>query len=121
MAERPHWQIKRPDGTVACDRCVVADTPVTRMRGLLGRSELEPGEGMLIRPTNSVHMFFMRFAIDVVFVDREMAVRKVVERLRAVADDGLPWRTCRARASRGRRGPGRDHRRGTTGNGGRRC
>ena len=93
MAERSHWQIKRPDGTVACDRCVVADTPVTRMRGLLGRSELEPGEGMLIRPTNSVHMFFMRFAIDVVFVDREMAVRKVVERLR-------PWRMTGCRGAR---------------------
>jgi len=93
MAEHPHWQVKRPDGTVACDRCVVADTPVTRMRGLLGRSALEPGEGMLIKPTNSVHMFFMRFAIDVVFVDREMAVRKVVERLR-------PWRMTGCRGAR---------------------
>ena len=85
MANRPYWLIKRPDGTVACDRCVVADTAPTRIRGLLGRRQLEPGEGMLLRPANSVHMFFMRFAIDVVFVDRELAVRKIVERLR-------PWR-----------------------------
>jgi uncharacterized membrane protein (UPF0127 family) len=93
MSRGPYWQVKRPDGTVACERCVVADTAPSRMRGLLGRSELEPGEGMLIRPTNSVHMFFMRFAIDVVFVDRELAVRKVVEKLR-------PWRVAGCRGAR---------------------
>src|SRR4051812_42931945 len=93
MAERSYWQVRRPDGTVACERCFVADTAPTRMRGLLGRSSLEPGEGILIKPTNSVHMLFMRFAIDVVFVDRELAVRKVVERLR-------PWRMAGCRGAR---------------------
>jgi uncharacterized membrane protein (UPF0127 family) len=88
-----YWQIKRPDGTLACQRCVVADTAPARMRGLLGRSGLEDGEGLLIRPTNSVHMFFMRFAIDVVFVDRELAVRKIVETLR-------PWRMAGCRGAR---------------------
>ena len=94
MTDRPYWLIKRPDGTVACDRCVVADTAPARMRGLLGRSELEPGEGILLRPANSVHMFFMRFAIDVVFVDRDLAVRKIVERLR-------PWRMAGCRGAKG--------------------
>jgi uncharacterized membrane protein (UPF0127 family) len=91
----PHryWQIKRPDGTLACERCVVADTAPARMRGLLGRRGLEPGEGLLIKPTNSVHMFFMRFAIDVVFVDRDLAVRKIVEKLR-------PWRMAGCRGAR---------------------
>ena len=88
-----YWQVKRPDGTLACERCVVADTAPARMRGLLGRDGLEEGEGLLIRPTNSVHMFFMRFAIDVVFVDRELAVRKIVERLR-------PWRMAGCRGAR---------------------
>src|SRR5436189_5966101 len=88
-----YWQVKRPDGTLACERCVVADTAPARMRGLLGRDGLEDGEGLLIRPTNSVHMFFMRFAIDVVFVDRELAVRKIVERLR-------PWRMAGCRGAR---------------------
>jgi uncharacterized protein len=93
MADRAYWLITRPDGTVACDRCVVADTAPARMRGLLGRDGLEPGEGLLMRPTNSVHMFFMRFAIDVVFVDRELAVRKIVETLR-------PWRMAGCRGAR---------------------
>jgi len=85
--------LRRPDGTIACERCVVADTAPTRMRGLLGRPGLEAGEGLLIRPTNSVHMFFMRFAIDVVFLDRELVVQKVVEALR-------PWRLAGCRGAR---------------------
>jgi uncharacterized membrane protein (UPF0127 family) len=63
------------------------------MRGLLGRAGLDPDEGLLIRPTNSVHMFFMRFAIDVVFLDRDLVVKKVVERLR-------PWRMAGCRGAR---------------------
>jgi uncharacterized membrane protein (UPF0127 family) len=62
------------------------------MRGLLGRDGLEPAEGLLIRPTNSVHMFFMRFPIDVVFLDRELTVKKIVETLR-------PWRMSGARGA----------------------
>jgi uncharacterized membrane protein (UPF0127 family) len=63
------------------------------MRGLLGREGLDDAEGLLIRPTNSVHMFFMRFAIDVVFLDRDLVVRKVVEALR-------PWRMTGCRGAR---------------------
>jgi uncharacterized membrane protein (UPF0127 family) len=87
------WVLKRPDGSVACPRLAVAETAPARMRGLLGRSGLEDGEGLLIRPTNSVHMFFMRFAIDVVFLDRELVVRKIVETLQ-------PWRMTACRGSR---------------------
>ena len=60
------------------------------MRGLLGRDGLEPGGGMLIDAAPSVHMFFMRFPIDVVFLDRERNVVRVVESLR-------PWRVAGAR------------------------
>jgi uncharacterized membrane protein (UPF0127 family) len=63
------------------------------MRGLLGRSELAPGEGLWIRPTNSIHMFFMRFAIDAVYLDRDGKVVKVVSRLR-------PWRMSFCRRAR---------------------
>jgi uncharacterized protein len=77
-------------GAVACERCVVADTPLTRMRGLLGRGSLPPQEGILLRPASSVHTLFMRFPIDVVFLDRELAVLRVVPALR-------PWRTASRR------------------------
>ncbi|NQT20813.1 MAG: DUF192 domain-containing protein [Planctomycetes bacterium] len=63
----------------------VADTFATRFAGLLGRKELPRGAGLLLTKCNSVHMFFMRFAIDVAFLDNEMHVIKVVAGLK-------PWR-----------------------------
>lgn len=73
-----------------CDRCILADTLWRRMRGLIGKRELEPGEGIVLRPSWSVHTFFIRAPIDVVFVDADQVVSKVVEEL-------PPWRwaTCR--------------------------
>ncbi len=76
-----------------CERCTEAATFVTRLKGLLGRSGLEPGEGLLIRRTSSIHMFFMRFAIDAVFLDKDLVVRKVVPELR-------PWRMAFARGAK---------------------
>ena len=68
----------------------MADRGLARMRGLLGRDGLPEGSGMLIDAAPSVHMFFMRFPIDVVFLDRDRKVVRVVERLR-------PWRVAGAR------------------------
>ncbi len=63
------------------------------MRGLLGRSGLESGEGLLLQPASSVHTFFMRFAIDVVFLSRDGEVLKVADRV-------PPWRTAAARGAK---------------------
>ena len=71
----------------------LADTPLKRMRGLLGRGGLEPGEGMRFEPGGAIHTMFMRFAIDVVFLDRDDRVLKVVHSLR-------PWRFARAGGTR---------------------
>ncbi|MDQ6747983.1 MAG: DUF192 domain-containing protein [Candidatus Dormibacteraeota bacterium] len=51
----------------------------------MGRSELPSGRGLWIEPCNSIHMFFMRFAIDVLFLDRSGRVKRVMLRLK-------PWR-----------------------------
>ena len=69
-------------GTVLCERAWEADRPLSRMRGLLGRRKLGPGEGLLLHRAPSIHTAAMRSPIDVVFVDREFRVVKVVERLR---------------------------------------
>jgi uncharacterized protein len=63
----------------------LAGTFLTRLRGLIGHAPLEPGEGLLISPCNSVHMFMMRFPIDVVFVNR-------ADRVVGLASDLLPNR-----------------------------
>ena len=62
-----------------------ADTAWTRMVGLLGRASLPQDEGLLLAPAWSIHTWGMRFAIDVVFVDRDDRVLRIVEAMR-------PWR-----------------------------
>jgi uncharacterized membrane protein (UPF0127 family) len=80
-------------GTEVCERCVVADSVGTRMRGLLGRAELPAQEGLLLQPAGSIHTHFMRFAIDVVFLDRD---RRVIDLRSSVA----PWRMARSRGAK---------------------
>jgi uncharacterized membrane protein (UPF0127 family) len=55
----------------------VADTSAKRRKGLLGRDSLPPGEGLWIAPCEGVHTFRMRFAIDVLFLDRNRKVLKI--------------------------------------------
>lgn len=86
-------RLKTADGVVVCERCTVASTPLARLVGLLGRASLADGEGMLFPRTGSIHMFFMRFAVDAVFCDGDLVVRKVVRDLR-------PWRTAAARGAK---------------------
>jgi uncharacterized membrane protein (UPF0127 family) len=79
------------------ERCVcvgeLADGPLSRMRGLLGRSGLPAGEGLLLSPAPSIHTAFMRFPIDAVFLDRELRVLGIAEQLR-------PWRVASRRRAR---------------------
>jgi uncharacterized protein len=89
----PQVALANDGGDVVCGRCLLAETPLARLRGLLGRSGLSSGEGMLLRPASSIHTAFMRFPIDAVFVDHADRVVKVVSHLR-------PWRTAACRGSR---------------------
>ena len=66
-------------------RAEVARSFVERARGLIGRRNLAPGEGMLILKCNAIHTCFMRFPIDAVFLDRNNHVVKTVRDIR-------PWR-----------------------------
>ena len=72
-------------GVVVASRLRVADTHWTRLRGLLGTTTLPDGDGLWIRPCRQVHMFGMRYAIDVVFLDD---TRRVVGLTAAL----VPWR-----------------------------
>jgi uncharacterized membrane protein (UPF0127 family) len=85
--------LRREDGSIVCERCVLADTALARMRGLLGRRDLPSGEGILLKPASSVHMAFMRFPIDAVFLDRDLRVVKV-------AADLQPWRMAGSRGAK---------------------
>jgi uncharacterized membrane protein (UPF0127 family) len=80
------------DGVVVCEECLVAATPLARMRGLLGRRSLPSGQGILLRPAASIHTLFMRFSIDAVFLDDDL-------RVVGISPDLRPWRAAAKRGS----------------------
>jgi uncharacterized membrane protein (UPF0127 family) len=90
MATPTFAKVSTAEGVVLCERCEIPESALGRARGLLGRDGLEPGKGMLIDRAGSVHMFFMRFPIDVVFLSRDRTVVGVRHRL-------APWRVAGAR------------------------
>ena len=63
------------------------------MKGLLGRKSLPAGEGVLLRPAGSIQTMFMRFAIDAVFLDRDLVVVGIEPSLG-------PWRTAKRRGAK---------------------
>jgi uncharacterized membrane protein (UPF0127 family) len=67
---------------------LIADTFWTRGVGLLNRKSLAEGEGLIIIPNNSVHCFFMRFTIDVVFVSKEQRIVYIYSKMK-------PWRVSK--------------------------
>lgn len=85
--------VDRSTAAPVCDRCIVAERMLSRMRGLLGRDGLEAGEGILLRPAPSIHTWFMRFPIDAVFLDGDLRVVRVVAEMR-------PWRMASQRGAR---------------------
>ena len=82
--------INRTRGTMLCERLENAGGVGGKSRGLLGRDGLEAGHGMLFErgcfePFMWMHMFFMRFAIDIVFLDSNGTVIRISHALK-------PWR-----------------------------
>ena len=68
-------------GNTVCARCLLADGLWTRGKGLLGRKSLAPDEGILLVPGNSIHMFGMKFAIDVIYLTADDVVTDFVEEI----------------------------------------
>jgi len=66
---------------VVCENGVIASSAWLRTKGLLGRAGLPDDEGLWIQPTSSIHMWFMRFPIDVVWAGGDGRVLKLVENL----------------------------------------
>lgn len=79
-------------GALLASRAVLADSFAARFRGLLGRPPLAQGEGLLLEPCSCVHTWFMRFPIDVCFLD-------ALGRVLGTAPDLKPWRMAGARGA----------------------
>ena len=81
-----------PEGQLLFDRMRFARSSLSRVRGLLGRRSLPVGEGLAFRE-KSIHMFFMRMSLDIVFCDAEMQIVRIVPSL-------APWRMAGCRLAR---------------------
>jgi hypothetical protein len=77
LPKGPLRAVNQARGSVLATHLEVAGSGATRRKGLLGRDGLAPGEGLWIIPCESVHTFFMRFPIDLVYLDRENRIKKV--------------------------------------------
>ncbi len=78
------------NNTNVADECTVAESFLTRLRGLIGRTHMPVGHAMLFPKCNSIHMWFMRMAIDVVFLRKENAVNEYS--VASVHEGVRPWR-----------------------------
>ena len=78
-------------GTIIADNVRLADTSRARRVGLLGQAALKPGEGLWIYPSQAIHTFWMRFPIDVAFLDHHLRIRRVYHRLPPFRLTRLVW------------------------------
>lgn len=76
------------DEVFICDNLRVAGNSLSRLRGLLGKRALLPGEGLLIIPCNQIHTYFMRFSIDCVFLAENGEILHLIEAL-------APWKVSK--------------------------
>ena len=80
-------------GQVVAEHAELARSPLKRMKGLLGKKRLALDEAIILRPASSIHTVFMRFAIDVIYTDRDNKVVKVVR-------DLVPYRFSSAKGAK---------------------
>lgn len=73
--------INKTKNTILAEEVRVADTFFKRIKGLLGEKEFKPGKALILKPCNSIHTLFMRFPIDVLFVDKNHRVIKAISYL----------------------------------------
>lgn len=59
---------------IAFDKVIIANTFLTRLKGLLGRSEMPKNTALILTPCRQVHTFFMRFSIGVIFLNKQGVV-----------------------------------------------
>lgn len=73
------------DGAIIAAELLMADNYWLRLRGLIGRPPLKPQQAIWIKPCQQVHTHFMSYALDVVFLDRQLRVVEIVRGLE-------PWK-----------------------------
>lgn len=75
-------------GKVISSHVVMADRFIARLTGLMAKKEISSENALILRPCSQVHTFFMRFNIDILFLNRDFRVKHVIENMR-------PWKISR--------------------------
>lgn len=70
--------INKANSSVVAEEVIIANTPLKRMKGLLGKKEFKKGHALILDPCNSIHTFFMRFSIDILFLDKNNKIIKAI-------------------------------------------
>lgn len=77
--------INKSKNNILVENLFLADSFWSRMKGLMGKKDLAENDGLLLVPCNSVHSMFMRFPIDLLFLDQNFTVIRIIERFK-------PWK-----------------------------
>ena len=85
--------INQTRDTVLAEDIYLAGSFLKRVKGLLGRKEFLPGQGLILEPCNSVHTFFMRFPIDLLFVDNNYRIIKALPEFLPNRISRIFWRS----------------------------
>jgi len=87
--EDKNYILKNQMGEIICERMIKAYNILARMKGLMFTEKLPNCDGFLITPCNSIHTFFMLYNLDIVFLDAEFKVIKVIYDLAAWRMTGI--------------------------------
>jgi len=74
------------------DQLEIAESLIARGTGLLGRQGLEANQALWIKPCNNIHTFFMKFAIDCIFVDRNLEIKRIAKSVKPFRFVGPYWK-----------------------------
>jgi len=84
--------INKTKNVILAEEAAVADTPFKRIKGLLGENSLAQNRGLIIRPCNSIHTFFMKFPIDAVFVNSANTIVKIIPNMAPFRLSNIYWK-----------------------------
>lgn len=82
--------------TTLCTNCKVANNFISRFIGLMGKKNLPEGNGLLITPCNSIHMFFMNMPLDIIFIDKNNMIVHLLENIKPWSLSGIMHGSCSA-------------------------
>ncbi len=85
-------KVIKKDNFLIADNVQTATTFTDRLIGLMFRSHMEKNEGLIIEHCKSIHTCFMRFPIDVIFLDNKSSIVKLIRNLKPWRITGLYWR-----------------------------